>query len=1017
MPLNHGLYTDTAWNVACIFTDADGDAINLTGLHFVADVYNDDGSVAFTFKSNSPSASQGTIDRTNAATGQLNFIASVAVHDGLLKGHYRIHLKVDGSGDEDTWQADGDILIGIPGSQSTYIKWDRVTAGNGTTALPVTVSPVQDGDKDGVIVSNSGAVWWPTASIYAFGGTGSGDETDVIEAAEASEANLINLEGLTITASIDIDTLTKHYWNGEILGEDGGGDSAYAPTSFPALRNDLTPDSTSTPFLDYDGAKIWWGGTSIPAEGGDDTYSYPALVAKALGGTIVNMSWAGSHARYPKSVIDAAPTDSSSLNQVKALSMTEDDRVAGVAAFGSGSVYDDSFNDITKASKMTCDWRILAQFATAVPDIAILDHNHNDRGNELGTLSPPSVAISSITKGTDTTIVVASAGTFSVGDAIALRVTGITNLDYHAARVQGVSGTSITIGLDTSGYSGSFSSGTAYKLDRETVYGAFEFLIYYMKWAAALYGNAAMPIVLCSAPSAYTGDSYDSSILSNAKALRKVAAKWGLAFFDVQARLKMDALHHTVMFTDDVHPVPLAAREALRNIWVEFLTGGAARALNPDWFLPSGVSNPVYTSDREPVYDGFLQGFRTSSASPSSSATVLIDDDFSGGIGAYTVTGPTPSVVAAPWNAAEWAVLFSHDGSTATRLSLDSLSFEGQWSLSFKLWLDEVSGQSAEPSKLISIINVRSAAAYYSLQLVVSETSVQARVIYFAIPNDDQRIIQGAATLSADTAHVFSVEARKQTATDPGGLIFKVDGVQLNEPIEVEDEGQNTPDRIYFGLFSSTTGQAFTAYFGDLLLETYEMLDTSERFTGTALTLGGKTLTFVGGKVTTEASGLDTVAKKMDMANATGLPVVLKSGRVAGHTGATGQTTLVSVTLPGGKMGTSGKLRISIIGEVPNNANSKTWRVRLGATSFLTLVQSTTVATHSMVEIQNAGSQTAQAAYYNATSTSFGSTTNAITTGTEDTSADIDVLITAQLADAADTMNLHSYTIEFIPAV
>ena len=134
--------------------------------------------------------------------------------------------------------------------------------------------------------------------------------------------------------------------------------------------------STKSPFASWKGKHALWVGTSIPQQGVGSGDSYAHLATKAVGADVDNRAWAGSHARFDPSL---DPTD---VNTVKALSMTEDDRLAMVALYPT-STYADT-DPVTKASQMTADARLAAAYATQVPDVFVLDHNHNDRAAPAG---------------------------------------------------------------------------------------------------------------------------------------------------------------------------------------------------------------------------------------------------------------------------------------------------------------------------------------------------------------------------------------------------------------------------------------------------------------------------------------------------------------------------------------------------------------------------------------------------------------------------------------------------------
>lgn len=121
MTTNHGLYTDTAWAVPVLFKDAAGAAVDMSGYAYVAELIAA-GATAFSFKSTGGGASDGTIDTAQAATGTLTFNASSTQHAAVSAGLYRIHLKRDVA--DDVWTAEGTVVIGGPGANETYVRFD-----------------------------------------------------------------------------------------------------------------------------------------------------------------------------------------------------------------------------------------------------------------------------------------------------------------------------------------------------------------------------------------------------------------------------------------------------------------------------------------------------------------------------------------------------------------------------------------------------------------------------------------------------------------------------------------------------------------------------------------------------------------------------------------------------------------------------------------------------------------------------------------------------------------------------
>lgn len=188
--INHGLYTDCAWSVASVFTDSAGDPVDLSGKHYLATLHARDGSTVFTFKSDSPTGSQGTIDRTDASSGVLTFTAAVSVHQGAFTGVYRIHLRVDETGDEDVWQADGSILIGKPGARETYLKWDRFTSGGEATVIQTSLLPQLEALRDAVEADRA-EVAANTATVEADTATVAADKAAAATSAAAASADAV----------------------------------------------------------------------------------------------------------------------------------------------------------------------------------------------------------------------------------------------------------------------------------------------------------------------------------------------------------------------------------------------------------------------------------------------------------------------------------------------------------------------------------------------------------------------------------------------------------------------------------------------------------------------------------------------------------------------------------------------------------------------------------------------------------------------------------------------------------
>ena len=139
------------------------------------------------------------------------------------------------------------------------------------------------------------------------------------------------------------------------------------------------------------------------------------------------------------------------------------------------------------------------------------------------------------------------------------------------------------------------------------------------------------------------------------------------------------------------------------------------------------------------------------------------------------------------------------------------------------------------------------------------------------------------------------------------------------------------------------------------------------------------------------------------------------SGSAAALTGTTTETTLATVSVPGGAMGANGALRITLLAHYTNSANTKTIRVKLGSDTFLAATLTATQTLQAMVIIRNANSASAQVATPIAMLGALGADAGAPATGTTNTGVNQDLIITGQLTNAAETLTLLGYTIEVIP--
>lgn len=138
--------------------------------------------------------------------------------------------------------------------------------------------------------------------------------------------------------------------------------------------------------------------------------------------------------------------------------------------------------------------------------------------------------------------------------------------------------------------------------------------------------------------------------------------------------------------------------------------------------------------------------------------------------------------------------------------------------------------------------------------------------------------------------------------------------------------------------------------------------------------------------------------------------VVEVDGTGVSLTGSTAETVLKTITVPGKSLGPNGIMKISLGWTVNNDASNKTVRLRFTSISGDTILGITTNSNNAMnVDriLKNNNSESAQVMACSSSSNGFGSSA---TLGTHeftvDTSADFDLVVTGQLADAADNITL-----------
>jgi hypothetical protein len=591
---------------------------------------------------------------------------------------------------------------------------------NGVTGRPVNQSPKQ---LDDLLANDGLGNQWKmlhkgVVSISQLGGLiADFNNGDVISAFNSSSAYALDLEGLTWFArDIDSDSsigkskLQKSFINGTLVVVNSFNNDVNVQTIQTFPQDEIAVSGKKSQILTWKDKNVLWLGTSIPHQGvGSD--GYPELLSSTLDFNVDNWAWSGSHAFYDLT------GDPFSAGTVRSLSMTEADRLAGLALYGSSSAYDDSFNIVTLASKMTVEHRIKDQFIANPYDVVVLDHNHNDR-KSVQRYTPNNKIITSITKSTTTVVAVNSTTGLTIGDGVYLEVTGIANLQYAAARITAISSLNVTLAIDSSGYTGSFSSGTLHWVDRNTLEGSFDFLISYIKNMGVIYGNSDVKIVLCNSPSYFTNNANrDYSIWNSGKTIKTISDKWSLSYFDVAASLDLIYEQHLIYFPDAVHPSTLETRKALAAYWAEWMSGGKQTVINPSDVLQKN-KKIVDAHQNVPIYSKYDDSYAHREDLFSDDVST-IDEDFNTGINSWSVTGNSPVIESAPWGSGDAAKFSVTAGSPQTHISkLSALGFDPIFE--FDLYFSTVSLATGVTNQLTVFSLLTADATSYNVTVVQS---------------------------------------------------------------------------------------------------------------------------------------------------------------------------------------------------------------------------------------------------------------------------------------------------------
>jgi hypothetical protein len=113
-------------------------------------------------------------------------------------------------------------------------------------------------------------------------------------------------------------------------------------------------------------------------------------------------------------------------------------------------------------------------------------------------------------------------------------------------------------------------------------------------------------------------------------------------------------------------------------------------------------------------------------------------------------------------------------------------------------------------------------------------------------------------------------------------------------------------------------------------------------------------------------------------------------------------------------MGVNGFVRVTTIWSVTNSSNNKTLRLKFGGTTYISTTLTASSSYTDVRKIKNAGVVNSQKGFSTGAGGGVGATAGAIVTSAVDTSSSFNISLTAQLANAGETITLEEYVVELV---
>lgn len=131
-------------------------------------------------------------------------------------------------------------------------------------------------------------------------------------------------------------------------------------------------------------------------------------------------------------------------------------------------------------------------------------------------------------------------------------------------------------------------------------------------------------------------------------------------------------------------------------------------------------------------------------------------------------------------------------------------------------------------------------------------------------------------------------------------------------------------------------------------------------------------------------------------------------------TGTTSETTMQTMNINGGVMGAKGKLRIYVMYNVTNNANTKTLRLKHSGSTLWQVAATAAVGVFAHVFVANMGNESSQVTSLINTTGFGGNTVTANTASAINTAADFALTLTGQLGNSGDNISILGVFVEVV---